>query len=77
MNTKSFLFGTFFVIVLAILAGTIMYGGNIIVVILGALSIILLLTVAYAIYEEDSLDREDYKRRMDAYRELTDSIRRL
>lgn len=77
MNTKSFLFGTFFVIVLAILASTIMYGGNIIVAILGALSIILLLTVAYVIYEEDSLDREDYKRRMDAYRELTDSIRRL
>lgn len=77
MNTKSFLFGTFFVIVLAILVSTIMYGGNIIIAILGALSIILLLTVAYAIYEEDSLNREDYKRRMDAYRELTDSIRRL
>ena len=73
----NFLFGTFLVIVLALLISTILYGGNIIVAILGALSIILLLTVAYAIYEEDELNREDYKRRMDAYRELTDSIRRL
>lgn len=77
MNTQNFLFGTFFVIVLALLVSTILYGGNIFVAILGALSIVLLLTVAYAIYEEDSLDREDYKRRMDAYRKLTDSIRRL
>lgn len=77
MNTQNFLFGTFFVIVLALLVSTILYGGNVIVAILGALSIILLLTVAYAIYEEDSLDREDYKRRMDTYRKLTDSIRRL
>ena len=73
----NFLFGTFLVIVLALLVSTILYGGNIFIAILGALSIILLLTVAYAIYEEDSLDREAYKRRMDAYRELTDSIRRL
>lgn len=73
----NFLFGTFLVIVLALLVNTILYGGNIFVAILGALSIVLLLTVAYAIYKEDELNREDYKRRMDAYRELTDSIRRL
>ena len=73
----NFLFGTFLVIVLALLVSTILYGGNIFIAILGALSIILLLTVAYVIYEEDSLDREAHKRRMDAYRELTDSIRRL
>lgn len=77
MNTQNFLFGTFLVIVLALLVSTILYGGNVIVAILGALSIILLLTVAYAIYKEDELNREDYKRRMDAYRKLTDSIRRL
>ena len=77
MNTQNFLFRTFLVIVLALLVSTILYGGNVIVAILGALSIILLLTVAYAIYKEDELNREDYKRRMDAYRKLTDSIRRL
>lgn len=77
MNTKSFVGITLFIIVLTMLVGTMIFGGNIFIVIIGSLATILLLVVAYAVYEEDSLDREEYKRRMDAYKELTDSISKL
>ena len=77
MNTKSFVEITLFIIVLTMLVGTMIFGGNIFIAIIGSLATILLLVVAYAVYEEDSLDREEYKRRMDAYKELTDSISKL
>lgn len=77
MNTKSFVGITLFTIVLTMLVGTMCFGGHIFIAIIGSLATILLLVVAYEVYEEDSLDREDYKRRMDAYKELTDSISKL